>query len=105
MGWMYLLLAAAFEIAFVASMKASRGFTVLGPSVVTVLAVAGGIGFLTLALKTMPVSVAYPVWVGIGTVGSVALGAAVFGEALSPLKIGCVALIALGVAGLKITSP
>lgn len=104
MAWLYLALAAVFEVAFALSMKASKGFTVFWPSVGTVIGVVGGIGLLTIALRSIPVSVGYPIWVGLGALGSVAFGHLLFGEALNPLKLVSVLLIAVGVAGLKVSS-
>lgn len=104
MAWIYLAIAAAFEITFALSMKYSEGFTRPGPTVVTVIAVIGGITFLTLAMKTLPVGVAYPIWTAIGALGTVALGAALLGETLTLLKIASVTAIAIGVAGLKIST-
>lgn len=102
MAWLYLLIAAGFEIAFAVAMKAADGFTKLGPSVVVVVATAGGIGFLTLALKDLPVGVGYPAWVGIGTVGSVAAGMLLFGETMTVVKALSVAAIIAGVIGLRV---
>ena len=102
--WIYLALAAVFEVVFAFTMKASKGFTVLAPSVATAIAATGGIVFLTLALKTLPVSLAYPLWVAAGMIGSVLLGAWFFGESLTAIKVLCVGLILLGVIGLKLTS-
>ena len=104
MAWLYLGLAALFEVAFAISMKASNGFTVFWPSVATVFGMTGGIGFLTLALKTLPVGVGYPIWVGIGTVGAVIFGAVFFQENLSLAKVVSVAVILLGVVSLKLTA-
>lgn len=104
MAWFYLALAAAFEVAFALSMKASKGFTVFWPSVGTIVGVVGGIALLTLALRTLPVSIGYPIWVGAGALGTVAFGHLVFGEPLSLLKLASVALIGLGVAGLKLAA-
>ncbi len=74
MAWIYLAVAAGFEVMFAMSMKYAEGFTRLGPTVVTVVAIIGGIGFLTLAMRTLPVSVAYPIWTAVGTLGTVVLG-------------------------------
>ena len=104
MAWVFLSLAAVFEVASALSMKASKGFTVFWPSVFTAFAVIAGIGLLTLALRTLPVSIGYPIWVGAGALGTVLFGHLVFGEVLTPLKIGSVALIALGVVGLKLAA-
>lgn len=104
MAWIYLSLAAILEVAFVISMKASKGFTVFWPSVGTVIGVAGGIGFLTLALKTLPVGVGYPIWVGVGTFGSVLFGIVIFEEAMSAWKVVGVILILAGVISLKLST-
>jgi len=103
-AWLYLALAAVFEVIFAMSMKYSEGFTRLLPTVVTAVAVVAGITFLTLAMRTLPVSVAYPIWTAVGTLGTVALGYLFLGEALTPLKIASVILIVLGVAGLKVAA-
>jgi quaternary ammonium compound-resistance protein SugE len=104
MAWLFLTLAALFEIAFATSMKASEGFTRLWPSIVTVFGVAGGIGFLTLSMRTLPVSIAYPAWVGAGALGTVVLGALWFGETLSVLKLASTLAILAGVIGLKLSA-
>jgi len=104
LGWVYLALAALFDVGFAASMKASKGFTVLGPSIATVIGVIGGISCLTLALRDIPVSVGYPIWVGVGAAGTVLLGAVLFGESLTLPKIASVVLIGIGVIGLKLSA-
>jgi quaternary ammonium compound-resistance protein SugE len=104
MAWAYLAAAAAFEIMFALSMKYADGFTRVVPTAITVLAVIGGIGFLTLALKTLPVSVAYPIWTAVGTLGTVILGFILLDEPMTPAKLLSALAIVGGVAGLKITS-
>lgn len=104
MAWIYLAAAALFEIAFALGMKYSHGFTRLTPSILTAIAVIGGIGFLTLALKELPVSVAYPIWTAVGTLGTVVFGFVLLGEALTVAKIVSALAIVGGVAGLKIAA-
>ncbi len=104
-AWTYLALAAFFEIVFAVSMKQSQGFTKLWPTVLVVIGVIGGISLLTMALKTIPVSVGYPVWVGVGTLGTVVFGVLVLGESMTAVKVASIALILLGVIGLKVASP
>jgi len=41
------------------------------------------------------------VWTGIGLVGSVVLGIALFGDSASPMRIACLALVVLGMVGLR----
>lgn len=103
MAWMYLAFAAIFEVIFALSMKASQGFTVFWPTLLTISGVAGGIFFLTLALKTLPVGVGYPIWVGVGVLGTVIFGALFFNESLGWIKIISVVAIMGGVIGLKLS--
>ncbi|MBD9675794.1 multidrug efflux SMR transporter [Pseudomonas sp. PDM18] len=101
MAWAMLMVAAVFEVMFAVSMKYAEGFTRPLPTVVTVVAVIGGIFFLTLAMRQLPVSIAYPVWTAIGTLGTVFFGFVLLGEALTLTKLASVALIVGGVAGLR----
>ncbi|MEO9683119.1 MAG: multidrug efflux SMR transporter [Tateyamaria sp.] len=104
MAWFYLALAAVFEVIFAMSMKYADGFTNLKASVVTVIAVIAGIGFLTLALRDLPVSVAYPIWTAVGTLGTVALGFVFLGESLTLMKALSALAIVVGVVGLKVSA-
>ncbi|QEY70196.1 DMT family transporter [Pseudomonas denitrificans (nom. rej.)] len=101
MAWAMLMVAAVFEVMFAVSMKYAEGFTRPLPTVVTVVAVIGGIFFLTLAMRQLPVSIAYPVWTAIGTLGTVFFGFVLLGEALTLTKLASVVLIVAGVAGLR----
>lgn len=101
-GWIFLLLASVFEIMFALSTNASQGFTVLWPSIATVVAAGFGIFFLSVALKTLDVGIGYTVWVGIGSVGTVVFGTIIFAEPISLLKGLCFVLIIGGIIGLKL---
>lgn len=103
MAWLYLGIASIFEVVFALATEATHGFTRLGPSLLTAAAAAGGIFFLSLALKTLDVSVGYTVWTGIGSVGTVVFASVVFGEALTAWKIVAFVLIIAGVLGLKLS--
>jgi len=63
------------------------------------------IALLDLALKSLPLGTAYAVWTGIGTLGTAVLGIVLFGESAGALRLGCIALIALGIVGLKLAPP
>jgi quaternary ammonium compound-resistance protein SugE len=101
MAWIFLLVAAAFEVLFAMGMKYAQGFTRPWPSLLVVVAAVAGIWFLTLSMRVLPVSIAYPIWTAIGTLGTVLLGFLLLGEALTPAKLASVALIIVGVAGLR----
>jgi quaternary ammonium compound-resistance protein SugE len=104
MAWVYLLIAGLFEVVWAVGMKYTQGFTVLWPSLGTLAAMAISVGFLALALKSLPVGTAYAVWVGIGAVGVAIMGMWLFQEPVSVVRLLCIGLIVAGVAGLKLAS-
>lgn len=101
-AWMLLIAAGFFEIVWAAAMKASDGFTRVGPSVLTGVAAFISFWLLAAAMKDLPLGTAYAVWTGIGAVGAALVGIALFGDAATPLRIGGIALIAAGIAALKL---
>jgi quaternary ammonium compound-resistance protein SugE len=103
MSWLILFVAGLFEIVWAIGLKYTDGFTRLVPSVITLIAAAISFGLLGLAMKTLPVGTAYSVWVGIGAAGTVLMGVLLFSEPVNALRIGSVALIVLGVLGLKLS--
>lgn len=101
MGWVYLLIAGALEIAWATGLKASEGLTRPAPTAVTAIAMVGSVVFLGLALKSLPLSLAYAIWTGIGIVGVTIIAVAFQGETLDAFKAGCLVLIVAGIVGLK----
>ncbi len=104
MAWVYLGFAAVFEVIFAMGMKMSDGFTRPIPTVVTLIGIVGGLWLLALAMKELPVSVAYPIWTSVGVLGTVCFGALFLGETITPLKLASAALIVAGVVGLRVSS-
>ncbi|MEF2525548.1 MULTISPECIES: DMT family transporter [Streptomyces] len=104
MTWTYLGIAILFEIAFALGANATRGFTRLWPSVFTLLAAAGGIYTLSLALRELDVSVGYTLWTGIGGAGTVALGAVLFKERITAARLLSFASIIGGAVLLRLTA-
>ena len=104
MAWIYLLMAGLLETVWAIGLKYTDGFSRLGPSVITVVAMAASVVLLGLALKTLPMGTAYAVWTGIGSVGTALLGVYLLGEPATPLRFGCIGLIVAGIAGLKLVS-
>ena len=104
MPWTLLFFAGLFEVAWAIGLKYTDGFTKLVPSALTVAAMIASIVLLGLAMKQLPVGTAYAVWTGIGTVGTVILGIALMGDPATPLRLVCLSLIVLGIAGLKLAA-
>jgi quaternary ammonium compound-resistance protein SugE len=103
MAWTLLIIAGLFEIAMATCLKQSKGFTVLWPSVGFVVTSIASFGLLSMALKTLPVGVAYAVWTGIGAAGTAAVGMLYLGDAIETVKIVSIALIIAGVIGLQLS--
>jgi quaternary ammonium compound-resistance protein SugE len=103
MAWTLLLLAGLCEIGWVLGLKYSAGLTRFWPSVWTVISFVLSLGLLAKAVRSLPIGTAYAVWTGIGAVGAAVLGMVLFGESREPLRLGCIALIALGIVGLKLS--
>jgi len=105
MNWMILILAGMFEVAWAIGLKYTEGFTRLWPTVWTAGAMVVSMLLLGIAMKNIPVGTAYSVWVGVGSAGTVVLGIVLFGEPANVGRLVSVALIIIGIIGLKIWTP
>jgi len=102
MPWIYLCIAGMFEVTWAVGLKYTAGFTRPLPSAFVAVSMAASVGLLGLAVRDLPIGTAYAVWTGIGTLGAAAWGMIVLGEPAGALRLTCIALIALGIAGLKL---
>jgi multidrug transporter EmrE-like cation transporter len=68
MNWLFLSIAIVAEVIGTSALKAAEGFTRLGPSLVVIVGYGMSFYFLSLALRGIPVGVAYAVWSGVGIV-------------------------------------
>ena len=101
MGWIYLIIAGVLEIVWAIGLKYTVGFSKLWPSVATISAMAVSFGFLSAALKSIPLGTAYAVWTGIGAAGTAIVGMMFLGESREMMRVLCIFLIVAGVVGLK----
>ena len=104
MTWIILILAGLLEVTWAVGLKYTEGFTRLTPTVLTLAAMAGSVGLLGLALRTLPLGTAYAIWTGIGTVGTVIFGIIVLDEPAGMVRLACIAMIVAGILGLKMTT-
>lgn len=58
-------------------------------------------GLLAKAVQTLPIGTAYPVWTGIGAVGTVVLGIVFFHEPASFLRLFFISTLIASIVGLK----
>lgn len=101
-AFLLLLLAIATEVAATASLPRTEGFR----SPLWTAAVLGGyalsIWLLALVVRTIPVSVAYAIWSGVGTAAIALIGVMYLGERIDLLKAAAIAMIVVGVVVLNL---
>ena len=103
-AWLWLATAGLFEVVWVVLLKQTDGFTRLGWSIGTCVAMACSFGAMSQSLRAMPMGTVYAVWTGIGAAGGLVWGIVCEGEPAGMLRIGCIALILAGVVGLRMGS-
>lgn len=105
MAWVYLLIAGILEIVWAIGLKYTNGFTRVAPSLLTVVAMVLSMALLSLAVRTLPIGTAYAAWTGIGILGTTLFGILLLQEPVTILRLGCIALIVIGITGLKLLPP
>ena len=105
MAWLYLLVAGVLEIVWAFSMKKSEGFTLVVPSIVTIVTMIASFGLLAVAMRSLPLGTAYTIWTGIGAVGAFVVGVAILGEAFTTVRVLAALLIVAGIVLMKLSSP
>lgn len=104
MHWLFLFAAIAFEVSGTTCMKLSDGFTRLWPSIGVIVFYCLSVSSLTMAVKTIDISIAYAIWSAIGIAIIASIGALYFHEPLTPMRLFFLAVIILGVVGLNLSS-
>ena len=107
MNWIILIVAGFFESGFafcLGKMKEVSGteWYLWGAGFLVCL----GLSMLLLAkaVQTLPIGTAYPVWTGIGAVGTVAMGIVFFHEPTSFLRLFFISTLIISIVGLKVVS-
>jgi small multidrug resistance pump len=104
MPWILLFVAILLEVAGITSMKLSRGFAELVPSIAMPVFYVLSAAAVILALKRLDLSVTYAIWSGVGTALAAMIGIAYFREPLTLIKVASLALVILGVVGLSLAA-
>lgn len=95
MAWMVLIVSGVLEAVWATALGKSEGFSRPGPSIVFAIAIVGSMAGLAFAMRELPVSTAYAVWVGIGAVLTATYAMVFDGEQVSLVRI----LLLLGIVG------
>lgn len=101
MSWFYLILAILFEVTGTTAMKLSNGFQHPLPSITVFVCYACSIGLLTMAVRSIDISVAYAIWSALGMTLIAAIGIVWFKEPATIAKLVSIGVITLGVVGLN----
>jgi small multidrug resistance pump len=104
MSYLYLAIAIVAEVIGTSALKAAEGFTRPGPSLVVIVGYGAAFYFLSLALKTIPVGIAYTIWSGVGVALITLIGWVVFRQRLDAPALAGLALIVAGVAVIQVFS-
>jgi small multidrug resistance pump len=104
MQFVYLAIAIVSEVVGTTALKASNAFTVWQPSLVVVLGYGVSFYFLSLALRTIPVGIAYAIWSGVGIVLISIIAWVIYRQALDTAAIVGIGLIVAGVGVINVFS-
>ena len=103
-NWIFLAVSIFGEVIATSALKSSHGFTRLVPSDVVVAGYGLAFYFLSLAIKSIPVGIAYAVWAGLGIVLVAAIAWIFHGQKLDLWAFVGMGLIVSGVAVLNLLS-
>src|SRR5664280_2666797 len=104
MAWLVLFVAGLGELGWTVGLEYTAGFARLWPGVFTVAGGAVRFAPMAGAANDLPIGTASAVWTGIGVVGTAVLGIALFHESRDWLRLACIALIVVGIAGLRVAA-
>lgn len=106
-NWIILIVAGFFESGFafcLGKMKEASGAEWYLWGAGFLLSLLLSMILLARAVQTLPIGTAYPVWTGIGAVGTVVLGIVFLHEPLSFLRLFFIVTLIASIVGLKVVS-
>ena len=102
MPWLFLGMAVVSEIAWALSLKWAATLGTWSAASVPVGVSFVTMGLLALAMRGLPAGTAYSIWTGLGAIGVIVGGVILFGERVSPVQGGFMALTVVGIVGTKL---
>lgn len=103
MGYLFLTLAIATEVVATISLRASEGFSKPAFAVIVVVGYIGAFLFLSMALERgLPLGIAYGIWAAAGVAAVAILSVPLFGETITMLQAGGIALVIAGVTAIEL---
>lgn len=104
-AWIMLFIAGLFETAWVLTLRLSDGWSRISWTLATIALMIASFLLLGRASRSLPAATAYAVWVGIGVTGAALLSPLLFKETLSLKQLAFLAMILVGIIGLKLSTP
>jgi quaternary ammonium compound-resistance protein SugE len=102
MSWLILGVAVVTEICWALSLKWAATLATWQASSVPIVLSFVNMGLLALAMRGLPAGTAYAIWTGAGAIGVIIGGMILFGDKVSGVQAGFMALTVVGIVGTKI---
>jgi quaternary ammonium compound-resistance protein SugE len=102
MGWVFLLIAGISEIGWPLGLKLASYRAPIFWTAFAVVAMIFSSYFLYLAQRSIPMGIAYSIWTGVGAVGAFLIGIIWFEDPVNLYRVISVALIIIGIIGIKL---
>lgn len=103
MSWLYLFIAGIFEISWAVTLKEAATLNSLSTIFVMLISMGLSTFFLALAVRTLPIAIAYAVWTGIGILGTTLFSFLVSQNKIHFFDLLFIGLLLIGIAGLRLT--
>ncbi|MGM8211510.1 DMT family transporter [Virgibacillus sp. W0430] len=104
MAYIFLSFAILTEIIGTTLLKASEGFSKIPLFIMGFISFGIALVFMTISFKTIPLSIGYAIWSGVGTAGTAIIGFLIWKEKLSISSYTGMVLIVIGVILLNVPS-
>lgn len=104
MAWVWLVIGGLFEVGFTTCLRYADGFRNVPWTIGFLISVTLSMGLLELASRSIPLGTAYAVWAGIGAVGTVLVGVALYQEPVNAIRLALIATLIGSIVGLKLFS-
>jgi len=102
MAWVILGIAVVTEICWALSLKWAATLGTWQAATVPIVLSFVNMGLLALAMRDLEAGTAYAIWTGLGAVGVIIGGVLLFGDRVSLVQAGFMALTVVGVVGTKV---
>ena len=96
-NYIYLFVAILLEVTGTMLLPVTANFTRIGPTIIMAICYMAAFWLLTFAIRTIPISIVYATWSGLGVFTIAILGVLIFKQTLSWQAIAGLFLIVFGV--------